>query len=256
MKNPNNILITGANSGIGFALAEAYADKGIRLFLSGRNESRLDAIKRVCEDKGAEVYIKICDVTDKQTMFDWIGEMADRYRLDVVIANAGISAGTAGGVESYEQIKNICDTNIYGVINTVYPAMLEMRKRCKGQIVIISSLAGYRGLPSSPAYSASKAAVKLYGEATRGALRRDGVGVTVVTPGYIKTPMTDVNSFYMPFLMDARKAAKLIVKKLQKNPARIAFPLPLYFIVWLASILPPRLTDPIFSRLPGKAGLK
>jgi short-subunit dehydrogenase len=130
-----------------------------------------------------------------------------------------------------------------------------MEQERKGQVVIISSLAGYRGLPSSPAYCASKAAVKIYGEGLRGSLAKDGIGVTVVTPGYIRTPMTDVNKFPMPFLMNANKAARIIIRKLVHNPARIAMPLPLYFVVWLLSVFPPSCTDWLLMKMPGKAGI-
>jgi short-subunit dehydrogenase len=248
-KNPKSILITGASSGIGAELAIQYADKGITLYLTGRNERRLNATKDMCEDFGAEVHILIADIKDAATIENWIKAIP---RLDLVIANAGISAGTGNGGESLVQVKNIFDTNIYGVINTIHPAIETMKLQQSGQIAIISSLAGYRGLPSSPAYSASKAAVKIYGEALRGVLKKDDIGLTVITPGYIKTAMTAVNDFYMPFIIDVEKAADVIIKRLKKNPARIAFPLPLYLVIWLLALLPPCLTDPLFSLLPQK----
>ena len=130
-----------------------------------------------------------------------------------------------------------------------------MKERKAGQIVIISSLAGFRGLPSSPAYSASKAAVRVYGEGLRGNLEKIGIAVNVVCPGYIKTPMTDVNEFPMPFLMSPEKCAAIIVKGLEKNKSRISFPFPLFFVVWLATLLSNVITDPIFSRLPSKKAL-
>jgi short-subunit dehydrogenase len=172
-----------------------------------------------------------------------------------VIANAGISAGTSGGLESEDQIESIFKTNIDGVINTINPAIKIMEKQKYGQIAIISSLAGFRGLPSSPAYSASKSCVRVYGESIRGSLAPLGIKVNVVCPGYIKTPMTDVNEFPMPFLMDANKAAKIIKNGLRKNRSRIAFPFPLYFVVWLATLISTTITDPIFARLPKKKSL-
>jgi short-subunit dehydrogenase len=117
-------------------------------------------------------------------------------------------------------------------------------------------LAAFRGLPSSPSYSASKAAIKIYGEGLRGLLAKSGIKVNVICPGYVRTPMTDVNQFPMPFIISASKAAKIIRKGLAKNCSRIAFPFPLYFLVWLASLISTTITDPIFARLPSKEGLK
>lgn len=249
IENPTKILITGASSGIGAELAKQYANSGITLYLTARNEKRLEEVKKTCVKKGAKVHIKSLDIKDKASVTKWISSIKE---LDLVIANAGISAGTGGGGESVEQVENIFKTNIDGVINTVHPAIDIMRKHKKGQIAIISSLSGYRGLPSSPAYSASKSAVRVYGEALRGVLQKEGIALSVVTPGYIRTPMTDVNDFPMPFILDVEKAASIIIRKLKKNSSRIAFPFPLYFVIWLMSCLPPCITDPLFARLPEK----
>lgn len=250
------ILITGATSGLGKALALEYANKDKILFLTGRNQDNLEEIIKLCEEKGAKVIHKIIDVRDKIKMSDWILEIGQKYQLDLVIANAGISAGTASGIESVEQIEQIFDVNVNGVLNTINPAIKIMQKQQNGQIGVISSLAGFRGLPSSPAYSASKSAVRVYAEGLRGSLKNLGIKVNAICPGYIKTPMTDVNKFPMPFLMDSKKAAKIICKGLEKNKSRIAFPFPLYFTVWLMSLISTKITDPIFAKLPGKSSLE
>ncbi len=242
---------------MGKALALAYAKAGVHLYITGRSHKRLIEVRKMCEHKGASVAEKCINVLDGKKFEDWIDAIyIGGGHIDMVIANAGISAGTAGGGESAGQVRKIFATNIDGVINTIHPIIEYMKQEKKGQVVIISSLAGFRGLPSSPAYSASKAAVRVYGEGLRGLLAKDGIGVTVVAPGYISTPMTDVNKFPMPFLMKAPATAKLIKRRLEWNPARIAFPLPLYFVVWLLSVLPQCFTDPIVSRLPGKTGLR
>lgn len=250
-----NILITGANSGIGRQLAIEYAATGTNLFLCARDANRLQDIKTICKDLKANVFTKLLDVRNRQEVKDWIEKIEENYALDLVIANAGISAGTSGGAESEEQIRAIFDTNLYGVLNIINPAITKMKERRSGQIAIISSLAGFRGLPSSPAYSASKAAVRVYAEGLRGNLAQFNIKVNAICPGYVKTPMTDVNKFYMPFLMSPQKCAKKIKKSLQKNKSRIAFPCGLYFVVWLAALLPTGLTDKIFAKLPKKEAM-
>lgn len=256
MAPPTSILITGASSGLGAALAEAYAAPGTRLFLGGRDASRLAAVAHAAGERGAEVAVSVVDVTESAAMEDWIAASDDAAPLDLVIANAGISAGTAGrdGAEPADQVRAVFATNLDGVINTVQPAVARMEARGRGQVALISSLAGYRGLPSAPSYCASKAAVKVYGEALRGALRAKGVRISVVCPGYVRTPLTAVNDFPMPFLMDADRAAAIIRAGLAVDKARIAFPWPMAAAVWLLQTLPPALTDPLLRRLPRKAG--
>lgn len=255
MKNPKNILITGAGSGIGRALALVYAKPEVNLFLCGRDLEKLRITKILCEELKANVLLEIIDVCDEVATKGWIDKIEENYELDLVIANAGISAGTAGGPESFEQVKKIFNTNVTGVLNVTHPAIEKMKIRKRGQIALVSSLAGFRGLPSSPSYSASKSAVRVYGEALRGNLAGLGIGVSVICPGYIKTPMTDINEFPMPFLMNTEKCAEVIKTGLAKNKSRIAFPFPLYFVVWLATLLSTKITDPIFAKLPGKKAL-
>lgn len=247
-----NIIISGANSGLGQALAQIYASKDNNLFLCARNQERLLDVKNKCQDLGAKVEIKKIDVRDKKQVKSWIDEIAKNHKIDLVIANAGISAGTGAGFESDQQVSDIFATNIDGVLNIINPAISYMKQQKSGQVAIISSLAGFRGLPGCPAYSASKACVRVYGEALRGALVKYNIKVNVICPGYIKTPMTAVNNFPMPLIMPATKAAKIIKKGLNKNKSQIAFPFAFYFVVLLASFLSKKITDPIFQRLPGK----
>ncbi len=256
MKNPKRILITGASSGIGRALALAYAAEGVRLFLTARDDERLEEVRELCVVAGAMVIVKSIDVKNKKELRDWILEIGKNYGFDLVIANAGISAGTLGGSESVIQASEIFEVNVSAVINTVNSAVEVMEKRNLGQIAIISSLAGFNGLPSCPSYSASKAAVRFYGEALRISLLQYKIEVSVVCPGYVKTPMTDVNQFHLPFLISANEASEIIKNGLAKNKARIAFPLPLYLIVRLMAILPGFIINPILAKMPGKKPLK
>jgi short-subunit dehydrogenase len=255
MSIPRTILITGASSGIGAALALTYATKGRHLFLCGRNAERLQAVADACFEHQALVETAVLDVCDSEAMAQWIEGIEARMPLDLVIANAGISGGTAGGDESPAQTRAIFRTNLDGVLNTVLPAIPFMRHRGKGQIALVSSLAGFRGFASAPAYSASKAAVKAYGEGLRGWLKPDGVQVCTIFPGFIRTPMTDVNPFPMPFLMEAEQAAATIKARLERGDARIAFPLPMALGLRLLTLLPYRIADLLVGGLPGKPGV-
>jgi len=253
LSNPQSLLITGASSGIGEALARAFAGPGIRLSLSGRDQARLATVAESCKASGAEVATAIVDVSDRGAMADWIAEVESARALDLVIANAGISAGTGDGEESEDQTRRIFAVNLDGVVNTVIPAVGFMRRRRRGQIAIMSSLAGFRGFPGAPAYCASKAAARVWGESLRGHLAASGIAVSVVCPGFVKSRMTAVNPFPMPFLIETEDAARIIRRGLARGRARIAFPWPLAAAIWLLSALPPGLTDGAMRRLPEKS---
>lgn len=253
-KSPRNILITGASSGIGAALAQFYARDGVFLALSGRNKERLEEVVQACRKKGAEVSAKLIDVTDQTAMQGWVDEVDESHALDLVIANAGISGGTGGSDngESVTQARNIFEVNLTGVLNTIEPVLPRMVTRQCGQIALMSSLASFSGWPGAPSYSASKGAVRLYGEALRGSMTTKGVKVNVICPGFIKTPMTDVNDYKMPFLMEVDKAATFIANGLEKNKGRIAFPWGTYLLSGFLGMLPHCLSLKIFSKLPEK----
>lgn len=174
-----------------------------------------------------------------------------------MVANAGISAGTAGrtGGEPDDQVRAVFATNVDGVLNTVLPVLPRMKARGRGQLALVASLSGYRGMPGAPSYCASKAAIKVFGEGLRGTLHDTGIRVSVVCPGYVRTPMTAVNDFPMPFLMDADKAARRIRRGLELDRPRIAFPWPMALAVTLLQAIPPSWIDPLLRRLPGKAAL-
>ena len=250
---PASIIITGASSGIGAALARVYAMPGIRLALGGRDPERLEAVAEDCRAAGAGVETAVVDVADRDAMSGWTTAVDGRYPLDLVVANAGVSGGTGGGREPTEQVRRIFAVNVDGTFNTVQPVIPSMMARGRGQIALMSSLAGYRGLPGAPAYCASKAAIKVYGEALRGELAGAGIGVSVICPGYVDTPMTRRNRFPMPYLMDAASAARLIKRRLARNPARIAFPWPMAMAVWLLQALPPGPIDRLLTKLPRKS---
>lgn len=249
---PKSVFITGASSGLGAHLALEYADPTRTLHLAGRNKERLNKTALTCRQKGAKVFTYIFDTTDEKAAQKAIQQAFKRTPLDLVIANAGVSAGVIGMVENSEAIRKIMTTNIFGTLNTILPALELMRKRHKGHIALIASLAGYRGMASCPAYSASKSAVKALGEALYGQQKPKGIHITTICPGFIETPLTDKNRFYMPFLMTADKAAHIIHKRLNRAPALIGFPAIMVFAAWLGSCLPAWLALPLFALFPKK----
>lgn len=257
-KNPQKILITGASSGIGRELALAYAKPGIDLALTGRNEARLNEVVNQCEGKGAKVHAAVLDVVAGPIMHQWVKDLDNRLEFDLVIANAGISGGAGGrsAGETADQIAKIFDVNVHGVFNTINPIIPSMVERGRGQIAIMASLAGYRGFPGAPAYGASKAAVKVYGEGLRGALHHTGIAVNVICPGFVKSAMTDQNDYDMPFLMPTPRAAQIIIKALAKNKSRIAFPWQTSWLAWIFAALPDALVQPILRSLPQKSAME
>ena len=252
MSDIENILITGASSGIGEALAFHYAANGAKtLFLCGRNEERLKTVAEKCRAYGVSVDQKVLNVTDKTQMENWIKECEQKAPLHLVFANAGVSTGA----ETSEHIYNTFNTNIFGVLNTITPAIeiFENRKdKSKKIIAMTASVAGDHGLPACPSYSASKACVKAYGEALRERLKGEGIQVSVICPGFVRSRITDKNTCPMPFFMEANKAAKIIAKRVEKNVGLIAFPFPMRLSVYFLSILPNCISGFIYGKLPHK----
>lgn len=246
---PVVIVITGASGGIGAALAKIYANPGVTLGLIARNKDKLQLISNECEQLGAHVLSVSVDVTDTETLQRWISDFDQNTPIDLLIANAGVTSGIGknGEAESWSAISKVLDTNLYGVVASIYPLIEPMRKRKAGQIALVSSLAAYRGLPITPSYCASKAGVKIYGEALRGWLAEEGVRVSVICPGFVKSAMSDQFEGDKPFLITAEKAASIINKGLQKNKARISFPFPLNLGTWFLMILPSFITDLILG---------
>lgn len=249
---PDSMLITGATGGIGAALAREYAQSGTEtLILQGRNQARLQELEAELTALGARVEIQALDVRDHEALTRWLLDVSRRHALDLVIANAGVNinvgAGNAG--EAWADVQRLLDVNVRAVFATVHGVLPAMRERGAGQIALISSLAAWRGLPETPSYSASKAAVKVYGEALRDNLAAQGVRVNVVMPGYVESQMCFDMPGPKPFLWTAPKAARVIRRGLAANKARISFPFPLNLGTFLLAVIHPAVSGWILRRM-------
>jgi short-subunit dehydrogenase len=243
MKRFSSIVITGASSGIGEALALDYAAPGVALALTGRDAARLEAVAAACRAKGSAVVADTVDVVDREKLAAWLTAFDDAHPVDLLIANAGISIDKDNSsLDDFSVIRKTFDVNVGGVLNTVEPLMSRLMARGRGQIAVVSSLASFIGLPYSASYNASKAAVRVWGESIRYVLRKSGVGVSVICPGFVASRMTANAPFPMPFLMSAERASTIIRRGLERNHARIAFPIGTKAAVWLGQALPGRWT--------------
>ncbi|MBI0536019.1 SDR family NAD(P)-dependent oxidoreductase [Roseomonas sp. KE2513] len=244
--------ITGASSGLGAALALALAAPGQILHLAGRDPVRLAATATACRTRGARVTETVFDVTDSPAARAWVQRTGG---LDLLIANAGTSAGTGGTSEPADQVARIFAVNLTGALNTILPALDLMRTQLpgadgiRGRVAAVASIAAFVASPGAPAYSASKAALQRWTEATDATARREGLRLHAICPGFIRTPMTAPNRFPMPMLMEAEEAARLTLRGIARGKARVVFPRPVYAAARLMGALPAGW----LSRLPSKA---
>lgn len=244
---PKCIAISGASSGLGAALARAYAAPGRILGLCGRNETRLLEVADACRRQGAEVRATKLDVGDALAVAAWLNGLDAAFGVDLLIANAGVSAGTrtGGAPEGGETALGVVRTNLLGVMHCVEALMPAMLARGRGHIAVVASIAAYRGLPDSPSYCASKAGVLAYGEALRGALADGGVNVSVIVPGFFASPMSARYQGRKLFLLTEAQAVARVTGGLRRRAARIVFPRRLAVLMRLADLLPARLGDRI-----------
>ena len=233
------ILITGASSGIGAAMARHYADPGASLVLSGRDAARLEATARGCRDRGAAVETACLDIRDRPAVRAFLAEADARGAIDLAVVNAAVNGGNAlGEVETEETAFETADINYTGSLNVMLPCLSLMLARGRGQIALVSSLAAYAPLPDAPAYSGAKAALVAHGLALRQKVRPRGVRISVVAPGYVKTPMGGELKGWRPLEISAEAAAEKIARGLAADRDVIAFPFALAFLARFALVIP------------------
>ena len=249
--SPRCILITGATGGIGGALAPAYAAPGVTLILQGRRQDRLEEMASECRALGARVLLEVLDVRDLEALRAMVRRVSDAEQPDLVLVGAGLNTavGSNGEAECWDESRALLEVNVMAALATVEAALPAMRSRGHGQIALFSSLAGWRGLPVTPTYSASKAAIRVYGEAMRDWLAPQGVKLNVIIPGYVESKMCFEMPGPKPFLWTAEKAARRIKRGLAADQARISFPFPLNLGTWLLGVIPQRLSSFILRGL-------
>ena len=251
---PQRVFITGASTGIGQALARHYASQGAQIGLVAR---RVELLQALADELNTECAIYPLDVRDSAALEQAAQDFMQRFGMpDLVIANAGVSRGTlTEHKEDIAAFKAVMDINVLGMVHTFQPFIEAMRNDTrpnKGQLAGIASVAGIRGLPGAGAYSASKAAAISYLESLRVEMLQYGIAVTTIAPGYIRTPMTDVNTYKMPFLMDADIAAGKFAKAIASKRRFVVIPWQMGLVARFIRLLPPALWDWIMKNAPHK----
>jgi short-subunit dehydrogenase len=233
------IWLTGASSGIGRAVAIQLASRGAICALTARNEEALQRLRVQIESKNGRALALPGDVTDAARMNDIAGELESRLGgIDVLIANAGTHVFTKPEQFNADEYLDLMTLNYGGMLRCIEAVLPAMLKRKSGHIVGVSSLAGFRGIPRAAAYGASKAAIINFLESLRFHLNLSNIHVTIVTPGFVRTPLTDKNDFQMPFLTEPDQAARIICSGIEREKDLIAFPFPFSTAMRLMRILP------------------
>jgi short-subunit dehydrogenase len=246
------VVISGASSGIGLALARHYLERGATVAAFAR---RGDLLQTLAAEFPNKVFCFALDVRNASAIQQAASDFMSRVGVpDIVIANAGVSRGTLTEyVEDEEVFQNVMDINVLGMVKTFQPFLVAMREARQGALVGIASVAGFRGMPGSGAYSASKAAAISYLESLRVELHGSGVKVVTLCPGYIKTPMTDINTYPMPFIIEADDAARRMARVIERGTAFAVVPWQMGLVGWVMKRLPNWLYDRLFAKVPHKA---
>ncbi|HEX8290402.1 MAG TPA: SDR family NAD(P)-dependent oxidoreductase [Pyrinomonadaceae bacterium] len=242
------VLVTGASSGIGRALAAEWGRRGARLGLTARRGEELLRLGEEVERAGGEALALPADVRDPEAMKAAAELVRARWGgIDVLVANAGMSTTTAGTRLDAGEAGEVISINVLGVVNSVAAVLPAMLERGSGHLVAISSLASYRGMPKSGAYSASKAAVSTLFESLRVDLRRSNIAVTTIHPGFIRTPMTAGRKKRLPFLLEPEDAACRIIRAVERRARTYAFPWQLASLVRVIRHMPGAVYDRLAS---------
>lgn len=244
------VLLTGASSGIGAEMASQMASRGAILGLVARRQEELELVADRVASKGSEARTFPLDVTDPDALRSAASDLRDEFgRIDLMIANAGI-AGTNKETQEINPaaVAAVINVNLLGAVNAVGAVLPEMLEAGSGHLVAISSLAGFRGLPKSAAYSSSKAGMNALFESLRLDFKPRGVNVSVIQPGFIKTPLTAGRKHKLPFLLEVEEGAEKILKAIESNKAFYAFPWPLATFVRLGKFFPVWLYDRVAGR--------
>lgn len=250
-----SVFITGASSGIGEALAVYYAAQGATLGLAARRSEHLEALN---QRLGGGHACYALDVTDAPALHAAACDFIARFGApDIIIANAGVSAGTLTEFEEdLEVFRRVMDTNVFGMAATFAPFIPAMKAAGDGRkmqrLVGIASVAGIRGLPGAEAYSASKAAAIAYLESLRLEMRPYGIKVVTIAPGYIETPMTEINPYKMPFLLPVDQAAAGFAAVIARGSSYAVIPWPMGVVAKVLRALPNWLYDRLFTSAPRK----
>lgn len=256
------VFITGASSGIGEALATEYAkrhkNKNVILGIAARRSEHLQNLKKSLENTyNIKCAIYPLDVRDSKALATAADDFIQQFGTpDIVIACAGVSRGTlTEHEEDISAFQAVMDINVMGLVHTFQPFIGAMRAIGHGQLVGIASVAGVRGLPGAGAYSASKAAAISYLESLRVEMAASNIAVTTIAPGYIRTPMTDVNTYKMPFLMDADVAAVKFVRAIEQKRRFVVIPWQMGWVAKFMRFIPPFLWDFAMKKAPYKPRL-
>lgn len=249
------IVISGASSGLGLALARHYLERGAIVAAFARRGELLQELAAEFPD---QVLCYALDVRDAVAVQQAAHDLIARIGCpDVVIANAGVSTGTLTEyAEDIDAFQQVMDINVMGMVKTFQPFVAAMRTAQAGTLVGIASVAGFRGLPGASAYSASKAAAISYLESLRVELRNSGVKVVTICPGYIKTPMTAINPYAMPFILDAGEAAKRMAHAIERQTSFTVIPWQMSLIGRVLNSLPRWIYDRLFVNAPRKPRVK